>query len=365
MSGLSAASPPATMPHSWASAWSWARTNLFASPAGAIVSIAMFAAIASGLVAAVDWAILNANWAATGAEPCRRAIGACWAVIPEKYRVMLFGFYAYDEHWRPALAIIVFVAAAGITGIPRFWRWQITVPLWISVAITIFLLLRGGVLGLTHQETALWGGLPLTLIIFSAQLALGLPLGVLLALGRRSSLPAISIGCVILIEGVRAVPPIALLFFAAIVSPLFLPPGTDMDKLLRVIVAMVILQACLQAEVVRGGLQAVPDGQTEAASALGLGHWATLWTVILPQALRTVIPGLTNQIIQAFKNSTLVIIVGMFDFLNTTTAAISDPKWIRFFVEAYVFAAVVYFCGCWLISAYGRFLEEYFKLVRN
>ena len=356
--------PPTVAPgHSgWEGALSWARTNLFTGVAGTVITLAILAGFLVALVGVFDWALLNSDWVGAGPLPCQDASGACWAVIHEKYRVMLFGFYAYDEHWRPALAIIIFGAVAAITGIPRFWRWRITIPLWLMTVSTIFLLLRGGVFGLFHQETALWGGLPLTLIIFAAQLAFGPPLGVLLALGRRSSLPVISLASVTLIEGVRSVPPITLLFFAAIVFPLFLPPGTAIDKLLRVIIAMVVLQACLQAEVVRGGLQAVPKGQAEAAAALGLGYWAALRTVVLPQALRIVIPGLTNQIIQAFKNSTLVIIVGMFDFLNTTTAAISDPRWIRFFVEAYVFAALVYFCGSWLISAYGRFLEQRFKL---
>lgn len=365
MNTLSAPSPVAPGPSGWEGALSWARANLFTGLAGTTITLAMLAGFLVALVGVFDWAVLNSDWVGAGPRPCQNAGGACWAVIHEKYRVMLFGFYAYDEHWRPALAIVIFVVATAITGTPRFWRWRITIPLWLMTVSVIFLLLRGGVFGLFPQETASWGGLPLTLIIFAAQLAFGLPLGVLLALGRRSSLPVISLASVILIEGVRAVPPITILFFAAIVFPLFLPPGTVVDKLLRVIVAMVILQACLQAEVVRGGLQAVPEGQAEAASALGLGYWTALWTVVLPQALRIVIPGLTNQIIQAFKNSTLVIIVGMFDFLNTTTAAISDPKWIRFFVEAYVFAALVYFCGCWLISAYGRFLEQRFKLARQ
>ena len=358
--------PPAPMPPGmsrWQQLVSWMAANLFNGFFFSIVTIGLLIGITAALVNVIDWVFLNSIWIADGARPCQDVSGACWAVIYEKHRVMLFGFYAYDEHWRPTLAMAIFLLALGVSSIPRMWRWRITIPLWFFVIVTNYILLRGGMFGLIDQETDLWGGLPLTLIIFSAQLAFGLPLGILLAIGRRSSLKVFSISSVIVIEGIRAIPPVALLFFVAVVFPLFLPAGTQADKVLRIILAMVLLQGCLQAEVVRGGLQAVADGQPEAAKALGLGYWVTLWTVVLPQALRIVIPGLTNQIIQAFKNSTLVIIVGMFDFLNTTVAAVSDPVWIRFFVEAYIFAAAVYFCGCVLISAFGRFLEQHFKLI--
>lgn len=343
----------------------WARMNLFNGFVCTIVTTSLLTGFLFIGINTIEWALVNSAWDSSAIKPCANIDGACWAVIHEKYRVMLFGFYAYDEHWRPSLAMVIFFLALAVSSFPRWWRWRITVPLWLLATGTIYILLRGGVLGLVDQESDLWGGLPLTLIIFAAQLALGLPIGVLLALGRRSSLRVVNVASVILIEGIRAIPPVALLFFMAVVFPLLLPPGTAIDKVLRIVFAMVLLQACLQAEVVRGGLQAVPEGQAEASTALGIGFWVTLWTVVLPQALRIVIPGLTNQIIQAFKNSTLVIIVGMFDFLNTTTAAISDPEWIRYFVEAYIFAAAVYFCGCSLISAYGRFLEQHFKLVSH
>lgn len=358
-------SPMASGMSNWNRILLWARMNLFDGLTCTIVTIFLLIGLLFAGINTIDWVIIDSAWDSSGYKPCANIDGACWAVIHEKYRVMLFGFYAYDEHWRPTLAMAIFFLALAVSSFPRLWRWRITIPLWLLTTGAIYILLRGGVLGLVDQESDLWGGLPLTLIIFSAQLALGLPIGILLALGRRSSFPVVSVASVILIEGIRAIPPLALLFFMAVVFPLLLPPGTEVDKVLRIVFAMVLLQACLQAEVVRGGLQAVPAGQVEASTALGIGFWVTLWTVVLPQALRIVIPGLTNQIIQAFKNSTLVIIVGMFDFLNTTIAAISDPEWIRFFVEAYIFAAFVYFCGCSLISAYGRFLEQHFKLVNH
>jgi general L-amino acid transport system permease protein len=231
--------------------------------------------------------------------------------------------------------------------------------MWIVSLAVLCTMLWGGVFGLTFVEASQWGGLPLTMVLFTCTIIVGFPIAILLALGRRSKLPAVKAISVTLIESMRGVPLITILFVAVNVFPLFLPEGVEFDKMLRVVVGMAIFFACYQAEVIRGGLQAIPRGQYEAAEALGLGYWRMTYKIILPQALRICLPGIVNHIIAALKNTSFVLIIGLFDILTATTAVMQDPLWRRFFIEAYLFVAAVYFIFCFALSKYSQQVERW------
>jgi general L-amino acid transport system permease protein len=255
---------------------------------------------------------------------------------------------------------VIFVIAVGIGYIiPLLWgRWLVLI--WLGGLIAVYLLMQGGILGMTYVETALWSGLPLTLIFAVLAMVFAFPLAILLALGRRSELPAVRVFCVGYIELVRGVPLITVLFMASVMLPLFLPTGFTIDKYLRAQVAFILFAAAYLAEVIRGGLQAIPKGQIEAADSLGLGYWRRTRLIVLPQALSMVIPPLVNNFIGAFKNTSLVIIIGLFDLLGTANAALADPNWQGFAPEAYIFTAAIYFCFCFFMSRYSQMLERTF-----
>lgn len=336
----------------------WTRDNLFASPGNAILTLLLLTAVVMWLPGIIKWAFIDPVWFALDSEVCRKAQGACWAVVGEKHRPMLFGLYPYDEHWRLLIAVGVYLCTVGITMMRRFWHWKVLVPLWSIALAVISIMLWGGVFGLAYVETSQWGGLPLTMVLFTGTVVMGFPAAILLALGRRSHLPLVKAICVTLIESLRGVPLITILFVAVNVFPLFLPEGLEFDKLMRVMVGMAIFFACYQAEVIRGGLQAITRGQYEAAESLGLTYWQTTGWIILPQALRICLPGIVNHIIAAFKNTSFVLIVGLFDVLTATTAVMQDPLWRRYYVEAYLFVAMVYFIFCFALSKYSQHIER-------
>jgi general L-amino acid transport system permease protein len=337
----------------------WLRRNLFNSPFNSALTVAAAALVAYWGWGFLEWGILHAVWYTTDHEVCRQASGACWAVIAEKHRPMLFGVYPYDEHWRLIVALVVYLGTVTATLTPACWKRSILIPLWIVALAVLATMLWGGVFGLTYVDSGQWGGLPLTMVLFTGTVVVGFPIAVLLALGRRSRLPAVKAISVILIESMRGVPLITILFVAVNVFPLFLPDGMEIDKMLRVVVGMAIFFACYQAEVIRGGLQAIPRGQYEAAEALGLGYWRMTYKIILPQALRICLPGIVNHIIAALKNTSFVLIIGLFDILTATTAVMQDPLWRRFFVEAYLFVAAVYFIFCFALSKYSQKVEQW------
>jgi general L-amino acid transport system permease protein len=232
------------------------------------------------------------------------------------------------------------------------------VLIWAGALSLIGLLMWGGVPGLPFVSQERWGGLPVTLVLATFGLAFGFPLGILVALGRRSKLPAIRSLCVLYVELIRGVPLISLLFMASVMFPLFMPEGFNIDKLLRAQIAIIMFAGAYLAEVVRGGLQAVPRGQSEAAEALGLSYWRKNWLIVLPQAIRHVIPPLVNTFIAFFKDTSLVLIIGLFDLLTTAKTAIIDPAWQPFSVEIYLFVAAIYFMFCFAMSRYSRQLEQ-------
>jgi general L-amino acid transport system permease protein len=333
----------------------WLRENLFAGWGSAALTVLIFLFLWKILPAFVDWAFLEAVWR-PDAKACREAGGACWGFIAEKHRFILFGTYPFEQHWRPAAATVLLLLLWGISLYRKFWRiWLAAV--WLAGLSVIGVLMWGGVLGLPYVENERWGGLILTLLLASFGIAAAFPLSILLALGRRSEMPVIRALCVGYIELVRGVPLISVLFMASVMLPLFLPSGLTLDKLLRAQIALILFAAAYLAEVVRGGLQAIPKSQYEMADALGLTYWQKTIHVILPQALRIAVPPLVNTFIGFFKDTSLVLIIGLFDLLSTIKVSLTDPAWSGFGLEAYVFAALVYFVFCYAMSLYSRGLE--------
>src|ERR1700758_3568551 len=315
----------------------WLRANLFNSIPNTILTIAALYLLAVIIPPVVRWAVVDAVWHGETGRACRGG-GACWAFIAEKGRFILFGRYPYAEHWRPLFTVVIFIAMILASCDRRLWGRRLAI-LWLAGLAAVGMLMRGGVLGMTYVETSLWNGLPLTLILATIGIVFAFPLAILLALGRRSRLPAVRAICVGYIELVRGVPLVTVLFMASVMLPLFLPTGVTIDKLLRAQVAFILFAAAYLAEIVRGGLQAIPRGQYEAADSLGLGYWRRTRLIVLPQALAMVIPPLVNNFISSFKNTSLVSIISLFDLLNTANNALSDPNWQGFATKSYVFVA--------------------------
>ncbi len=338
----------------------WVRANLFGSWADALLTLLILWGLAELIPPLVRWALINATFTAADSRLCRLADGACWAFIHEKYRLILFGTYPYDQQWRPLLAVVIITVLFALSCNRRIWaRWLI--PLWLGGGLLVALLMWGGVFGLDYVENRLWGGLPLTLILAVTGLVVAFPAAVLLALGRRSELPVVRVLCAGYIELIRGVPLVSLLFMAAVMLPLALPSGMTIDKLLRAQIAFILFAAAYLAEVVRGGLQAIPKGQHEAADALGLTYWQKMGAVILPQALAVAIPPIVNTFIAFFKDTSLVIIIGLFDLLSTAKSAIADPAWHGFYRESYLFVAILYWAFCFFMSRYSQWLEQSLK----
>jgi len=341
------------------SALQWLRANLFSSLPNALATLVICYLTWKILPSFFDWALVSAIWSAPGGTACRAAqgTGACWAFIADKHRFILFGTYPYDQHWRPAFATGILIALYGVSALRSFWRPRLAI-IWCVGLVVIGVLMRGGTLGLSYVETERWGGLVLTLLLSTFGIALAFPLSILLALGRRSAMPVIHLMSLAFIELIRGVPLISVLFMASVMAPLFLPGGVSIDKLLRAQIAMILFAAAYLAEVVRGGLQTLPRGQDEAAQALGLTYWQRNRFVILPQALRIAIPPMVNTFIGFFKDTSLVVIIGLFDLLTTIKVALNEPAWTGFGVEAYIFAALVYFLFCYPMSRYSQRLER-------
>lgn len=317
----------------------WLRMHLFSSPLNILITVLLAWFLIMAVPAVLEWAFIKANFSATSAQECRASEGACWAFIIEKHRLILFGTYPYDEQWRPLLATLILVAVIVCSGMRRFWNISLPI-IWTAGLGAVALLMWGGVFGLTYVENSRWGGLPLTLILATFGIAFAFPIGVLLALGRRSHMPAIKALCVVYIELIRGVPLVSLLFMSSVMLPLFLPEGVMIDKLLRAQIAIIMFAAAYIAETVRGGLQAIPKGQYEGAASLGLNYWQQMRKIILPQALRVVIPPLVSIFISLFKDTSLVVIIGIFDLRLAAKADLSDAAWRGFGVEAYVFMSI-------------------------
>ncbi len=337
----------------------WMKENLFSSPFNTLLTLISAAFLVWAVPPAVDWLFIKAVWGRQPVEACDavRGQGACWAVVAEKFRFMMFGTYPYEEQWRSGIAVVVLVSLLIFSGFKRFWNKSLIVVWVVGIALA-FWLMSGG-LGLAPVRTGQWGGLPVTLILAIFGIAFAFPLGILLALGRRSSLPIIRSLSVIYIEVVRGVPLITVLFMASVMLALFLPVGWQLDQLLRAQVAIILFVAAYLAEAVRGGMQAVPKGQYEAAEALGLPYWKSVRLVILPQALKISIPPIVNSFISLFKDTSLVVIIAIYDFAYAVKKSVeADFAWKKYFIEALLFSIVIYWIFCFAMSQYSQRLER-------
>ncbi len=334
----------------------WIKTNLFNGVFNSLLTIVTLLLLLKIVPPFVKWAFIDSFWMST-AEQCRAGSGACWSFIPANIRFIIFGFYPYELHWRPFVAMILLVSLLLYSKNRDHWNRSLA-WLWIAGLCIMGTLMKGGIFGLTPVESDQWGGLPLTLMLSVFGMVAAYPLGILLALGRRSKMPAIRTLSILYIELIRGVPLISMLFMSAVLFPLFLPEGLTLNKILRAQVAIIMFTAAYIAEVVRGGLQAITRGQYEAAESLGLDYVQKMRLVVLPQALKIVIPPTVGILISAFKDTSLVVIIALYDVLKTTKSALANPLWTGFSPEAYIFVALIYFVCCYTMSNYSRRLEK-------
>jgi len=335
----------------------WIRQNLFSSYLNIFLTLFSFYVLYLIIPPVVEWGIITANFSGTTKAACTGG-GACWTFISVYFEQFMYGFYPSEETWRVNLALILLVVMIGTFAIKTVNKLYLSIAIIFIYPIIAYFLFAGGVFGLEVVETSKWGGLFLTTLLGVIGIVASFPLGVLLALGRRSNMPIARSVCVVFIETIRAVPLITILFMASVMIPLFLPEGMNFNKLMRVLIGITLFSAAYMAEVIRGGLQAIPKGQYEAADAMGLNYWQSMILVILPQALKLVIPGIVNTFIGLFKDTTLVYIVGMFDFLGRIQAANHDSEWLGTTVEGYAFAAFVYWIICFGMSRYSMTIER-------
>lgn len=311
--------------------------------------------IAWGLI---DWGVLNAIWSKADREACGHGGGACWAVIDARWRLILFGLYPFEEQWRSAIACAALIVTGVLSCLPFFWSARRIAPLWLAGFAIFYVLMRGGYFGLTVVSEQSWGGLSLTLFVFAAVILLGMPMAIAFALLRRSELPWIARTMGFVIDTIRSLPLLSIMFTFAIVLPFVLPGWAVGDKLYRVIVGYALFFACYQAEIIRGGMQALPAGQEEAAKALGMSYWNRIGYIVLPQAFRNALPPTINQFVITFKETSLVVIIGFFEVLASGNAAYGTADWNMAHVEVYCFVALIFFTFVFALSRYGAYLER-------
>ncbi len=369
-------SEPLPPPRSSTGVIGWMRKNLFASVTDTILTLVGLVIVVWAAPQLYSFLIGHAVWVAEDGEACRvPGTGACWAYVWDRADFFVYGFYPVDKrfadwpgvlstvlgYWRINLVFLVGLVLLVPLLMPKVPYKLINALLFFVVfPVLVYFLLNGGVFGLEAVPTEKWGGLTVTLIIGLVGIVTSLPLGILLALGRQSKLPIIKIACVMFIELWRSVPLITVLFMASIMLPLFAPEGVTVDKLLRALIGVALFNSAYMAEVVRGGLQAMPRGQYEAAAALGLNYWKRMILIILPQALKYVIPGIVNTFISLFKDTSLVSIVGIFDILKTVQSSTADLNWTSptQAITGYIFCAAVFWVFCFSMSRYSRSMER-------
>ncbi|MDR8016433.1 amino acid ABC transporter permease [Ectopseudomonas guguanensis] len=336
----------------------WLKANLFSNWFNTLLTLFAIYLIWLIVPPLIQWAFIDATWSGSTRADCTSG-GACWVFIQQRFGQFMYGFYPSELRWRVDATLWLAIVGAAPLFVPQMPRKAFYgLSFLVIYPVVAWCLLHGGVFGLSVVPTSRWGGLMLTLVIAYVGITGALPLGILLALGRRSNLPAIKVICVTFIEFWRGVPLITVLFMSSVMLPLFLPEGLSFDKLLRALIGVILFQSAYIAEVVRGGLQAIPKGQYEAAAAMGLGYWRMMGLVILPQALKLVIPGIVNTFISLFKDTSLVIIIGLFDLLNSIKQATTDPAWLGMATEGYVFAALIFWIFCFGMSRYSMHLER-------
>jgi general L-amino acid transport system permease protein len=348
----------------------WVYKNLLATPRDVVLTVLALALLIWTLPGVINWLFIDAAWTGTDRSACATIAqggaqpdgwsGACWAFIGNRFMQFIFGRYPLDERWRPILVGIMFVALLLPLLMPKLPHKGLNaLLLFVIFPIVAVYLLYGG-FGLEIVETPLWGGLMVTLIVSFVGISVSLPLGILLALGRRSHMPVIRTLCVTFIEVVRGVPLITVLFMASVMLPLFLPTGWTIDNFLRALVGVSLFASAYMAEVVRGGLQAIPKGQYEGADSLGLSYWQKMRLIVLPQAIKLVIPGIVNTFIGLFKDTSLVSIIGMFDLLGIVRLNTTDVNWVSPVtpITGLIFAGAVFWIFCFGMSRYSAFVER-------
>ncbi|MBA5248513.1 Glutamate Aspartate transport system permease protein GltK (TC 3.A.1.3.4) [hydrothermal vent metagenome] len=335
----------------------WLRKNLFYSFSSSAFTLITLAIIYLIVPPLANWMFFDATFAPVTNEQCGRE-GACWRYIIEKSNLFAYGFYPPEEVWRPQLVLALVFAFVFVAKSLKHYihRTKIIVGLIVSYPVIAFFLLYGG-LGLSIVETHQWGGLMLTIVIATVGIVASFPIGILLALGRQSKMQVIRLLSVVYIEFIRGVPLITILFMASVVLPLFFKEGMDMDKLLRALIGITLFQSAYIAEVIRGGLQAIPKGQYEAADAMGLSFAQKIGLIILPQALKISIPNIVGSFIALFKDTTLVLIIGLFDILSMVHLTTSDELWLGRSTEGYVFVMIVLWAILYSMSRYSKKLE--------
>lgn len=334
------------------------RKDYFGSPLSAAMTA--LSALVIGLIVwlVLDWGVFHATFDANGSqEICALRGGACWSVIATRWRVILFGIYPFEEQWRPALACGVVGIVIVLSCLPKMWSFGRLALTWTIGTALFYLLMRGGLLGLSVVNEQKWGGLPLTLFIFVATGVLGMPLAIGLALLRRSDYPVIARVSGWIIDTVRSLPLLSILFTCAIVLPFMLPNFLIGEKLYRVIFGAALFFAAYQAEIIRGGFQGIPKGQEEASKALGLSYWQSTFRIVLPQAFRLALPATINQFVIAFMETSLIVVVGFMELLAAGNTAFKTGEWKFAYAEVYVFIAVIYFAFVFGLSRYGAYLE--------
>ncbi|WP_430441199.1 amino acid ABC transporter permease [Shinella sp.] len=330
------------------------RAGLFGTRTNTLITAATLLVLSQTLPPLLRWAVLDATFSGD-ASACTRE-GACWAFVSAKLRFILFAFYPPDLQWRPALVVLLIAAILTASALPSFWGRTLLLA-W-PLAILACWLLLAGTFTATPIASNQWSGLPVTLFVWAVCFAAATPIAVLLALARRSSLGGLRTFSVLYIELMRGTPMVGILYVAMLILPMALPDSLSFDKMLRAILMVTLFWAAYIAEVIRAGLQAIPGGQREAATALGLGYWRTQHLVILPQAFRIVIPGMVNLAIGFLLATSLLAVIGIFDLLNAARAAATDLQWLGFYNEAYFVVALVYFVICFGASRYSRWLER-------
>ena len=336
----------------------WVRENLFSSPLNAVLTIASLYFLYLVVPPFVQWAVVDAVWFGSSNKACAGYEGACWAVVTARFGQFVYGFYPESERWRPNLVLILFV----INLLPVLWdrvpgRAFSAIFLVSGFPLVALFFIHGGI-GLEVVPTPKWGGFMLNLIMAAVAIIYSLPLGILLALGRRSEFPIIRRFCVLFIEFWRGVPLITVLVMASFMLPFFMPDGFNFNELLRALIGLTLFSSAYMAEVVRGGLQAMPRGQTEAARAIGLTYWQSIRLIILPQALKITIPAIVNTFIGLFKDTSLVIVIGLFDLLQVAKSSVTDTNWLGLEHEIYIFVAIIFFVSCFAMSRYSLYLER-------
>lgn len=341
-----------------AAMWRVARGRLFGSWWETLITVVCLSFIGWAVFHLVRWGLVDSVWRAEQAAACHDAGGACWSVIHARYRLILFGLYPFEEHWRSALACIVAIGMVILSCVGAMRTPGRLLLIWGVGSLAFFVLMYGGVLGLRPVPTDKWGGLVLTLFVFVCTVLICIPGGIIIALALQSRLPVIRGVTLFLVDVVRSIPLISVVFAVAFFAPFVLPAFLTGDKIYRVIIGYAFFYACLQAVIISGGLQSISPGQQEAASALGLRRWQALTLVVLPQALKITLPSTINLIVMTFKDTSVLVIVGLFELTSSGNIAYQSGEWSDFYVEVLVFVAMIYFLFAYSLSRYGAHIER-------